>query len=259
MVVKYIILSIILFYSSFVYSKSMIDMTDTNARENSLLIKIQEDILTSSYSLNKIGIKEGILKWRSQLIMHCVDLNSEGSSKFFEQYSCMNKYERQLILVLNDRLKLFSSECLLASSNSEKQLFHKILGQVVCTKGDIVCLDNVEKRLSINLSTVDSSEHCLPSWLTKLKSKYFYKIIKKSYLHKTPNKTTKMYLVKGDKITILDEQTDSSGQKWYFINYKGKKDLNMWIKAEAVDLAPKTTEPNPTEKTTPKEPAPQTS
>ncbi|MCF6190292.1 MAG: hypothetical protein L3J51_07430 [Cocleimonas sp.] len=58
----------------------------------------------------------------------------------------------------------------------------------------------------------------------------------KSYLYKSPNKPTKMYLIKGDKVTLLDEETDNSGQKWYFINYKGKKDLNMWIKAEAVDL-----------------------
>ena len=80
----------------------------------------------------------------------------------------------------------------------------------------------------------------------------------KSFLHSTLKQPTKMYLIKGDKVTILDEETDNSGQKWYFINYKGKKELNMWIKAEAVDLAPKATEPKPTEKTTPKEPAPQT-
>ncbi len=58
----------------------------------------------------------------------------------------------------------------------------------------------------------------------------------KTYLYKSPNKPTKMYLIKGDKVTLLDEKTDNSGQKWYFINYKGKKDLNMWIKAEAIDI-----------------------
>ncbi len=46
----------------------------------------------------------------------------------------------------------------------------------------------------------------------------------------------KIYLVKGDKVIILKEQKGNKGRKWYFINYKGKKDINMWIKAESVDL-----------------------
>ena len=79
----------------------------------------------------------------------------------------------------------------------------------------------------------------------------------KTYLHKIPNKKTKMYLIKGDKVTLLDEKTDASGQKWYFINYKGKKELNMWIKAEAVDLEPKN-EPKPAEKPKAKKPEPVT-
>ncbi len=71
-----------------------------------------------------------------------------------------------------------------------------------------------------------------------------------------------MYLIKGDKVTLLDKKTDDSGQRWYFINYKGKKDLNMWIKAEAVDLEPKTektketTESKPADKTKVKNPEP---
>ena len=85
-------------------------------------------------------------------------------------------------------------------------------------------------------------------------------ILSKSTLYKTPNQSTKMYLIKGDKVTLLDEKTDSSGQKWYFINYKGKKELNMWIKAEAeaIDVEPvkestKKSEPE-TKQSTPKEP-----
>ncbi|TCP88655.1 hypothetical protein EDC44_1511 [Cricetibacter osteomyelitidis] len=50
---------------------------------------------------------------------------------------------------------------------------------------------------------------------------------------------SKMYLVKDDQVAILNEQADKQGQKWYFINYKGKKDVNMWIKAEDVDLKEK--------------------
>jgi len=86
----------------------------------------------------------------------------------------------------------------------------------------------------------------------------------KAHLYRSPNIKTKMYLIKGDKVTILDEKTDASGQKWYFINYKGKKELNMWIKAEAVDLEPqaekmeKESLPEPAEKPKAKKPEPVT-
>lgn len=67
-------------------------------------------------------------------------------------------------------------------------------------------------------------------------------IAKKTYLHTDAFEPTKMYLIKGDKVTLLNEQTDSEGQKWYYINYQGKKDLNMWIKAEAIDVEDTQTE-----------------
>ncbi|WP_386695037.1 hypothetical protein [Lonepinella sp. MS14435] len=62
----------------------------------------------------------------------------------------------------------------------------------------------------------------------------------KNFLYANPSITskTKSYLVSGDIVSILDEK-NISGRKWYFINYKGKKDINMWIKAEAVDFSEK--------------------
>ncbi|WGE51694.1 hypothetical protein [Actinobacillus equuli] len=61
-------------------------------------------------------------------------------------------------------------------------------------------------------------------------------IIDKSHLYLPIDNKSNMYLIKGDKVHILNESVDKNNQKWYFINYKGKKDINMWIKAEAVDL-----------------------
>ncbi|OOF58073.1 hypothetical protein BKK56_00025 [Rodentibacter genomosp. 2] len=58
----------------------------------------------------------------------------------------------------------------------------------------------------------------------------------KSYLYYSLDKKSNMYLVKGDKVSILDEKIDEHGEKWYLINYKGKKEINMWIKADSVDL-----------------------
>ncbi|WGE43074.1 hypothetical protein [Actinobacillus equuli] len=61
-------------------------------------------------------------------------------------------------------------------------------------------------------------------------------IIDKSHLYSPIDKKSNMYLIKGDKVHILNESVDKNNQKWYFINYKGKKDINMWIKAEVVDI-----------------------
>ncbi|MBN6067231.1 hypothetical protein HYE54_00100 [Aggregatibacter actinomycetemcomitans] len=59
----------------------------------------------------------------------------------------------------------------------------------------------------------------------------------KSYLYSKPDITYKsnMYLIKGDRIRVMDEYINN-GVLWYFINYKGKKEINMWIKADSIDL-----------------------
>ncbi|WP_238327071.1 hypothetical protein [Rodentibacter pneumotropicus] len=64
----------------------------------------------------------------------------------------------------------------------------------------------------------------------------FYLLSKKSYLYDFKRKKTSMYLVKGDRVKIIKDELDNEGIKWYLINYKGKKDINMWIKADSVDL-----------------------
>lgn len=51
----------------------------------------------------------------------------------------------------------------------------------------------------------------------------------------TPRKT-KMYLIKGDQVTLLQQQQDATDQTWYLVNYRGKKDLTMWLPATAVKV-----------------------
>ena len=58
---------------------------------------------------------------------------------------------------------------------------------------------------------------------------------KRSYLYTSPNSISKMYLIKGDQVIINDVKS-LKNEKWYLINYKGKKEINMWIKADPVDL-----------------------
>jgi len=52
----------------------------------------------------------------------------------------------------------------------------------------------------------------------------------KQPLYKTPPIKTKMYLIKGDKVEILEEKDD-----WYYILYHGKKDIKAWIPKSAVE------------------------
>jgi hypothetical protein len=56
--------------------------------------------------------------------------------------------------------------------------------------------------------------------------------IEKEYLYDTPNKEskTKMYLIKGDEVEILEEKDD-----WLYILYKGKKDIKAWIPKSAIE------------------------
>ena len=62
------------------------------------------------------------------------------------------------------------------------------------------------------------------------------RVINKSYLYYSIGVRSDMYLIKGDRVHILEERIDEHGIKWFFINYKGKKKINMWIKADSVDL-----------------------
>ena len=60
----------------------------------------------------------------------------------------------------------------------------------------------------------------------------------KTFLYSEPdsNYKTSMYLIRGDQVTLQKEKIDIDNNKWYLINYKGKKDIDMWIKADALDL-----------------------
>ena len=54
----------------------------------------------------------------------------------------------------------------------------------------------------------------------------------KQYLHKKPNKgsKTKMYLIQDDKVEIQKEKSS-----WYYILYRGKRDIKAWIPKNSVD------------------------
>ncbi len=60
-------------------------------------------------------------------------------------------------------------------------------------------------------------------------------IVEKTFLYSKPveDAKTKAYLIKGDKVEMLD--VSEYPYRWYKIRYKGKKTLVRWIKTNAVD------------------------
>ncbi|MGB1311093.1 MAG: hypothetical protein ACPG47_07760, partial [Leucothrix sp.] len=46
---------------------------------------------------------------------------------------------------------------------------------------------------------------------------------------------TKMFVIAGDKVTVLKEEKDADGNLWYFIRFNGRKVIERWIKAETTE------------------------
>lgn len=89
----------------------------------------------------------------------------------------------------------------------------------------------------ISLTDFNISKYILiPNLLDKPKEEKQFPIIMHTNLYKEPSESSKskMYLITGDKVKLLDTKTDDVGQEWYYISYQGKKEIKAWIKAEAV-------------------------
>jgi len=57
----------------------------------------------------------------------------------------------------------------------------------------------------------------------------------KLYDGKSEAQVTKMFVIAGDKVTILKEEKDTEGKLWYFIRFNGKKVIERWIKADTAE------------------------
>ncbi|TCP88663.1 hypothetical protein EDC44_1503 [Cricetibacter osteomyelitidis] len=105
--------------------------------------------------------------------------------------------------------------------------------------------DNLELYINILLANglkIDEITMLAKVLYEKNLKKQYFELIKiryiknKTFLYNSFNDKTKMYLIRGDKVSILNQKIDENNQKWYFINYKGKREINMWIKAEDIDI-----------------------
>lgn len=104
--------------------------------------------------------------------------------------------------------------------------------------GDIVSNDRfIIQNYGNSMNMYNNIPDCEDKYLEyKLFIEDLAKVKYKSILYLSPDEKTNMYLIKGDKVKVLKDKLDDKGRKWYFINYKGKKEINMWIKADSVDL-----------------------
>jgi len=57
-----------------------------------------------------------------------------------------------------------------------------------------------------------------------------YKILNKTIIYSSPNSPTKMYLLKGDEVEIIEEKDE-----WLKIRYYGKKTIEGWIRRSDVE------------------------
>ena len=100
--------------------------------------------------------------------------------------------------------------------------------------------DSTKKEYSIILNELSklkliNEKNYLENIITR-SARNTSRVINKSYLYSSIGVRSDIYLIKGDRVHILEERIDEHGIKWFFINYKGKKEINMWIKADSVDL-----------------------
>jgi hypothetical protein len=97
--------------------------------------------------------------------------------------------------------------------------------------------NNTFSGQQILLTDFNISKYILvPNLLDKPKEIKQFSIKTHTILYKEPSESSqsKMYLIAGDKVTLLDTKTDDAGQEWYYISYQGKKEIKAWIKAESV-------------------------
>ena len=87
--------------------------------------------------------------------------------------------------------------------------------------------DSTKKEYSIILNELSklnlmNEKNYLENIITRSASNTS-RVINKSYLYSSISVRSDMYLIKGDRVHILEERIDEHGIKWFFINYKGKK------------------------------------
>ncbi|WP_457748948.1 hypothetical protein [Sulfurimonas sp.] len=246
-------------------SSELSSLISSSDAENGFIIQTQDFQITILYIKSNLLVTKiiGSSRERPTVFIHKKPSTFRAIKVVFMEVNFekfdFKKYKIDLIPDKNDTNKIINFKKKDLKSDSTNDLLNLIYMGGIHDK----TIDNVDLILEYLQTRDDVEVDSIRDLIFQKKSLYPNRksksnIVNKAFLYKHPkeNKKTKMYLIKGDKVTLLDEKTDDTGQKWYFINYKGKKDLNMWIKAETVNIeSPQQVEPTKPKKA---EPAPQT-
>ncbi|WP_072682644.1 SH3 domain-containing protein [Arcobacter sp. LA11] len=248
----------ILLKEGYLYYKKLI-----NSKNNSYKLLINEeledkielirykDIYAIEVGKNQVNITYVLFKKIKEQLL---PLNINITNPVFKNKKIFSYYRDKATWFLDiycDKNKIYKcGEGILYPDNIEKEdiFISKVNNKVEFftfdAKNEKIKLIEVKSQKNSFIDIIDYKKHGIDEfqlninnkWINSNKVKiYFkkYKIIKleKQYLYNQPNKNskTKMYLIKGDKVEILEEKDD-----WLYILYKGKKDIKAWIPKSAV-------------------------
>jgi hypothetical protein len=148
-----------------------------------------------------------------------LSINSFLEVHYWPQKNCNRKSFQ--ISTYHDRFTLGDRETNLYSNNKPENGFNIIR----------IPTENLKTNyLEISLGNCDIDEEWILKWRI-IKKEVFKKIkYEKVKLNLSQSQPTKMYLVKGDEVEIVEEKGD-----WVKIRYYGKKVIEGWIKKSDVE------------------------
>lgn len=210
---------------------------------------IEQAIVYNGFKTNQL-LKEEIVM-RGKTLYQMSDINFDGKNEFLLQTDIGANLSYNVYIIDCEKLVPYKTIPYIGSfkiDNEKKQLktYSKEENRGVintyCNDEEKQYLCKIEKTFNENLTIEKSLNQKGEIIFQGIKTNegkeidYFKTLIKKASLSKLPSESakSKMYLVTGDKVKLLDTQTDDAGQEWYYISYQGKKEIKMWIKAEAV-------------------------
>lgn len=219
---------------------------ETVINKNKISIKFNKIIDGQEYE-----DKRGRIRPYTQKISAFISINDSKYVNFYNKSSIPVIGQRVIPIICKNKNKIIIGIMLMYSDYSnhypwyinftpnfyefsdDKIKKHNILNNIFKLNGRYGNIINDEEITNRIIYPYYSKEKILDK-LYKEKICEIYKIknIKqqKQLLYKTPNKKTKMYLIKGDKVEILKEKDN-----WLYILYKGKKDIKAWIPKSAVE------------------------
>jgi hypothetical protein len=240
---KNTILTIAFFVQSLSIHAQAVTLSDlkgvwrSNINENNYYIFYNDSLALIGVIDNKLFIsctRVGFIDPNDRYIQHLDSLQNGGRSKDIPLYIRVN-------IGWNDREKIKLNRIM-----DESGLFYdgglSALGVETPIKNGVIMeiinsnvhsytkISDLPSYIIIKLLQKYPKEN--RSYLKNLLDKSFQQIaVSKAILYSLPQKTTKMYLLEGDEVEIIEEK-----EEWLKVRYYGKKIIEGWIKKSDVEM-----------------------